>query len=80
MQLILIALVWSGIVACSGITVKAHGSDIVERGPSVSVEKRNEVPEYCTSGKTDPPADCECYEDGKFNEKLGHDTLDCGNL
>lgn len=39
-----------------------------------------EVPEYCTSGETDPPIDCECYVDGKFDENLGHDTLDCGNL
>jgi len=51
MQMILIALVWSGMVACSGITIKTHGSDIVEREPSSTEEKRDTskivVPEYC---------------------------------
>ena len=72
MQLILIALVWSGMVACSGITIKTHGSDIVQREPSSTEEKRDiskiVVPEYCFD------------ENGIFDADLGHDTLDCGNL
>ena len=72
MQLILIALVWSGMVACSGITIKTHGSDIVEREPSSTEEKLD------TSKIVVP---YECFDDnGIFDADLGHDTLDCGNL
>jgi len=72
MHLIIIALVWSGMVACSGITVKTHGSDIVEREPSVSVEKSKRGTVIVPDG---------CFDDnGIFDADLGHDTLDCGNL
>lgn len=63
----------------------AHPSRTMDRGPIVqpSQSSTQEIPEYCTNpdGATDLPSDCECYDnDGKFDENLGHDTLDCGNL
>jgi len=72
MQMILIALVWSGMVACSGITIKTHGSDIVQREPTSQAEKSKR-------GTVIVPD--ECFDDnGIFDADLGHDTLDCGNL
>lgn len=72
MQLILIALVWSGMVACSGVTIKTHGADVVERGPTSQ-------PENSKRGTVIVPE--ECFDDnGIFDPDLGHDTLDCGNL
>lgn len=72
MQMILIALVWSGMVACSGITIKTHGSDIVEREPTSQAEKSKR-------GTVILPD--ECFDDiGIFDADLCHDTLVCGNL
>lgn len=63
MQLILIALIWSAMVACSGVTVKTHGSDVVERELSSTSQFEDCINEF-----------------GEFDEDIGHDTLDCGNL
>lgn len=72
MQLILITLVWSGMVACSGITIKTHGSDIVEREPNSTEEKSKR-------GTVIVPD--ECFDDnGIFDSNRGHDSLDCDNL
>lgn len=78
--MLLLILLGLSLNACAGLQVKTHGADVMDFTSSVPTLKQDQTPEYCTSGETDPPADCECYEDGVFNENLGHDTLDCGNL
>lgn len=69
MQLVLIALIGLLSVSC------AHASKDTQ-----TLDFTQSVPSYCTSGETDPPEDCECWIDGKFDENIGTDTLDCGNL
>lgn len=72
MHLIIIALVWSGMVACATPAKHTDTLDFTQSVPSLNEEKRDTrhilVPE-------------ECFDDnGIFDADLGHDTLDCGNL
>ena len=83
MKTLLIALLALLTVSCAHASKDTQVLDFTQSVPGLSKEihdinlKLDLLIEQRTFYKMAPS---ECFEDGVFNENLGHDTLDCGNL
>lgn len=70
MKMFLLILLALSMSACTGLVVKSHGHDVVE-SRLAKLEQRLE--------RLDKFERC-LNEDGQFDENIGYDDLDCGNL